>query len=132
MNIPMKYEDVVANLETERARVTDYIAQRAQAELKLEAALVREADLIASANQNKLMMDAACGEIATLQEELAEFELVQQRLTVAEQRVGELLAILQGWLDLFPAKGVTGGPLTKQKENTEVAISDLRYPKHSW
>lgn len=63
MNIPMKYEDVVA---------------------KLDAALGREADLIASANQNKLMMDAACGEIATLQEELAEFELVQQRLTVAE------------------------------------------------
>ena len=73
MNIPPKYEDVVA---------------------KLEEALGREADLIASANQNKLMMDAACGEIATLQEELAEFELVQQRLTVAEQRVGELKKLL--------------------------------------
>jgi len=65
MNIPPKYEDVVA---------------------KLDASLGREADLIASANQNKLMMDAACGEIAGLQEELANFELVQQRLTVAEQR----------------------------------------------
>ena len=53
MNIPPKYEDVVA---------------------RLDAALGREATLIANANQHKLAMDAACGEI----------ELLQQRLTVAE------------------------------------------------
>lgn len=73
MNIPPKYEDVVA---------------------ELSAALDRESEMVARANQNKLMMDAACGEIATLKEELVGFELVQQRLTVAERRTDSLEALL--------------------------------------
>ena len=69
MNIPPKYEDVVA---------------------QLSAALDRESEMVARANQYKLMMDAACGEIATLKEGLVGFELAQQRLTVAEQRAEQL------------------------------------------
>ena len=101
MNIPPKYEDVVAQLDA--AEVIIQAGEHVESHLEkqidilridLDAALGREADLIASANQNKLMMDAACGEIAGLQEELANFELVQQRLTVAEQRAEDLKKLL--------------------------------------
>lgn len=115
MNIPMKYEDVVAQLETERARVTDYIAQRAQTELKLEAALGREAALCKWQSEQSDKMDALreelgqCGSMAAMIEEKEwaehagsgpvssrvesaftqlhnELSEAQQRLTVAEQR----------------------------------------------
>ena len=121
MNIPPKYEDVVAQLETERARVTDYIAQRAQTELKLEAALGREAalreeldnhdcatllinawvdahgkqipwdkaiEIIAVATK---MPDAEKTRLLCLDDQ---YELLQQRLTVAEQRSGEMEGLL--------------------------------------
>lgn len=83
MNIPPKYEDLVA---------------------QLSAALDRESVLVARSNQNKLMMDSAYGEIATLQEELDEFELVQQRLTVSEQLLREVqkAARKQDWASGYP------------------------------
>lgn len=87
MNIPPKYEDVVAQLETERARVTDYIAQRAQTELLLEATLGREAALreeLAALRESYEDMRDRKNSIVDL----------QQRLTVAEQRVGELKKLL--------------------------------------
>lgn len=103
MNIPMKYEDVVAQLETERARVTDYIAQRAQTELKLEAALGREAalreELAAAKRPVSARRDfdydrgfsAGSAEVETFR---LERDALQQRLTVAEQRAGELEGLL--------------------------------------
>lgn len=57
MSIPPKYEDVVAQLETERARITDYIAQRAQTELQLDAALGREAALREEASCLKAVLN---------------------------------------------------------------------------
>lgn len=50
MNIPMKYEDVVA---------------------QLEAALGRESEMVARANQGKLEMDAASGTIDLLEKDLS-------------------------------------------------------------
>ena len=78
MNIPPKYEDVVAQLEAERARVTDYIAQRAQTELQLEVAM---ADLTQFKN---VYIAATTREVA-----------LQQRLTVAEQLLREALCHAQ-------------------------------------
>ena len=88
MNIPPKYEDVVAQLETERARVTDYIAQRAQTELLLEATLGREAALreeLAALRESYEAMRDRKNSIVDL----------QQRLTVAEQRETELIGLLK-------------------------------------
>ena len=83
MTIPPKYEDVAAQLETERARVTDYIAQRAQTELLLEATLGREAALreeLAALRESYEAMRDRKNSIVDL----------QQRLTVAEQRADEM------------------------------------------
>lgn len=124
MNIPPKYEDVVVQLEAERARVTDYIAQRAQTELRLEAALVRESEqsdlrqlatetLGQFADENQKLH----ADLAALREELdrtkkayeaygIDFDrseeraaALQQRLTVAEQRNSALEAALKFYAD---------------------------------
>ena len=97
MNIPPKYEDVVAQLETERARVTDYIAQRAQTELKLEAALGREAALREELESIKASVDGydSPEHAAQVADEMGhQCIALQQRLTVAEQRVSELKKLL--------------------------------------
>lgn len=112
MDIPVKYEDVVAKLEDERTRVTDYIAQRAQTELQLDAALGREAALQASLDAVTFNLDKTDKVALALREELdllkptfestfdaaqrdrTERDDLQHRLTVAEQRAGELEALL--------------------------------------
>jgi hypothetical protein len=75
--------------------------------------------------------DAALAREAALREELAtakavmahDYELMQQRLTAAEQRNAELIGLLQGWLDLFPYRGTfQDGPLAKMKGHTRAAL----------
>ena len=96
MNIPPKYEDVVA---------------------QLSAALDRESELVARSNQNKLMMDAACGENELLKQEIERLkaqslqrlsglagcgikrENIQQRLSKVEQSYDKLHAAAQRYLD---------------------------------
>ena len=97
MNIPPKYEDVVAQLETERARVTDYIAQRAQTELLLEATLGREAAL-------REELDALRESYEAMRDRKNSIVDLQQRLTSAEQREAEAreeLLDLSRKLDVF-------------------------------
>lgn len=95
MNIPPKYEDVVAQLETERARVTDYISQRAQTELKLEAALGREAALHEEFDAYKIKRTEFAHKVGELTEKMEQIiDALQQRLTVAEQRAREMEGML--------------------------------------
>lgn len=96
MDIPMKYEDVVAKLETERARVTDYISQRAQTELRLEAALGREAalreELLELSRKLDVFYSRSHGikNLSAIEEANDKAEALQQRLAVAEQRAAML------------------------------------------
>lgn len=95
MNIPPKYEDVVAQLETERARVTDYIAQRAQTELLLEATLGREAALREEFDAYKIKRTEFAHKVGELTEKIEQIiDALQQRLLTAGQRIGELESIL--------------------------------------
>ena len=87
MTIPPKYEDVAAQLETERARVTDYIAQRAQTELLLEATLGREAAL-------REELAALRESYEAMRDRKNSIVYLQQRLTSAEQREAELKKLL--------------------------------------
>lgn len=41
----------------------------------------------------------------------------------AGRRMDLLEGLLRGWLDLFPKQGVTGGPITKQKERSVAALT---------
>ncbi|CAH0234900.1 hypothetical protein SRABI130_02840 [Pseudomonas sp. Bi130] len=43
----------------------------------------------------------------------------------AGRRMDLLEGLLRGWLDLFPKQGVTGGPITTQKERTVAALKPL-------
>lgn len=47
----------------------------------------------------------------------------QQACQAIERRVKELEGLMQGWLDLFPKQGVTGGPITIMKERTVSALN---------
>lgn len=99
MTIPPKYEDVMAQLETERARVTDYIAQRAQTELLLEETLGREAAL---REELVKLADDYCEKVDDILD-------LQQRLTVAEQRADDMvyaLARIQGRAEMFIDDGM--------------------------
>lgn len=49
----------------------------------------------------------------------------------AEKRVVDLEGLLRGWLGLFPKQGVTGGPITTQKERTLAALSASAEPSAS-
>lgn len=108
MNIPPKYEDVVAQLETERARVTDYIAQRAQTELRLEAALGREASLREELLELSRKLDVfysrshGIKNLSAIEEANDKVALLQQRLTVAERA----LARIQGRAEMFIDDGM--------------------------
>lgn len=73
----------------------------------------------------------------------AERDALQLRLNAADQALDEaddgfsllsleagrrmdlLEGLLRGWLDLFPKQGVTGGPITTQKERTVAALKPL-------
>ena len=107
MNTPPKYEDVVAQLETERARVTDYISQRAQTELLLEAALAREAALREDLESIKASVEGydSPEHAAQVADEMGyQCEALQQRLSVAERRESEAreeLLELSRKLDVF-------------------------------
>lgn len=46
----------------------------------------------------------------------------------AEKRVVDLEGLLRDWLGLFPKQGVTGGPVTTQKERTLAALSASAEP----
>lgn len=85
MNIPMKYEDVVAKLEAERLRADVAVADCNDAERR-EAALHEEFDAY------KIKRTEFAHKVGELTEKLEKIiDALQQRLTVAEQTLGGML-----------------------------------------
>ena len=109
MNIPPKYEDVVAQLEDERARVTDYIAQRAQTELKLEAALGREAAL----------REELSKQVERANDYASKLTGAQQRLTVAEKNE-------RHWRGVASEATCRAASLNDQVQELDLENSDLK------
>lgn len=65
----------------------------------------------------------------------ADIKLLKSDLRIANdtaalgaKMLAERDALLRGWLNLFPKQGVTGGPITMQKERTIAALSASAEP----
>lgn len=76
----------------------------------LEASKAREQALQLRLNAADEALDNAADEFTLLSLE-------------AGRRMDLLEGLLRGWLDLFPKQGVTGGPITKQKERSVAALT---------
>lgn len=148
MNISPKYEDVVAQLETERARVTDYIAQRAQTELQLGAAMARESALREeleeseeeSASLREVIRDiknwrevsqssTVLSSLLSRADEIAHKPgALQQRLTVAEHRAGELEAAAREMLRIAGIANQGSNAYSRAIINLDAALKPAAEP----
>ena len=121
MNIPPKYEDVVAQI----AEATDAIEYMRKERVRAEG---REAELRATlkvANTNtKQILERESETVALKQRDLIEaqtavtgwarkHEVIQQRLTVAEQRAGELAGLVEEGFAAIPGQQGYDGLLSR-------------------
>lgn len=120
MNIPMKYEDVVAQLEAERELhkiATETLGQFADENQKLHAHVAALREELAERKRKHLR---SC-QLAIGKSQLA--KELQQRLTVAEQRESELEGLLEEGFAAIPSQqgydGLLGRMLAALKPAAE-------------
>ena len=125
MNIPPKYEDVVAQLEISQRHLDRMIEHSDGLKCDLESSLGREAALREEFDSYKIKRTEFAHRVGDLTEKSEQIiDALQQRLTVAEQRIVVLTEALEGMIEYFPEGHSDGECFSVERANLSLGRSN--------